>query len=255
MSEPATFSGEAGIEKRVEFRMPVRLYVEFGPNDFSSHGYIKNISKHGLSLCGKLNPNIHSSLIVAIHARSHPIAVAAGIRWQKEGCLLLPESKDDHFMELGLRLRNLPDRYLSLLEQTFNSFEERRAVPRLRKVQRVNFLSPHRTEACFSQDISPENMFLVTTDLLPHHSEVELDIQLEGCRDHVRVTGTVERGLTKEVAMDNYVNPGMAIRFKHFHDNSLQLLHGYLESFLPRPNMVPFFQNDSTHPQGPRLKQ
>jgi hypothetical protein len=211
------------------------VHLGFGKETSEHAGFGWNLSTSGIAISGKTIVDSADTVHLAVHSAAGPIPLVGTVRWKRTGNLFVPETSDDAFYEIGLTLEAAPNGYASLVQRIADAFRERRAAPRLKTRLSTVLAADSVKTLHYALELAANSVFVATRAMLAPHAAVQLEIVLGEDRRRLSVVAEVVRGVNKELARANNVNPGLALVFRRFLGDGEVALAEYLrarEAFL-----------------------
>jgi uncharacterized protein (TIGR02266 family) len=228
--------GDTGaiLGKRREKRLPRRFPVRYGVAEPRETGFIKNLSRSGVAVTGRVLFDPHIALKLLLQAPGLQVPLDGVVRWRTEELATRLGQGS-----MGVMFRDISDEYVRLLEQLIDQMGEHRREPRIDQELKVMFDEPRRLLDEYTQNISKGGIFVKTPEVLKENSLVQVKIVLLDRFEEVRVEGVVRFAMDAQRAQQLNAMAGMGVEFLDFASAAdRERFHAYIEELKVRYHLV-----------------
>ncbi len=214
-------------EMRRQRRLPWLNKVLFGPEVPSLSGSVKNLSLKGMCISADtlFDPDIKLKVLIPVQKKR--VMMEGRVCWSGNdlGVHDLGARKD-----LGLEILHRDGKYLNLIENVIEGFQEFAHSPGTRHVLRVAFPTQRDLAIEYEQNIRHGGMFVRTRNPPPINTVVALHLVLVDLLKVIHAEAKVVHVINTEMAELLHASPGVGVEFIRFHDGGQRAIRDYIAS-------------------------
>jgi len=211
-------------KRREKHRLQHREMAKFYDQGKEYVGVVLNVSEDGLFIQTRNLLPIRSPILVE-YGNKDSLSLDGKVVWRLQPSMI---SNFNFVGGMGIFLSNAPQKWLEIVSGIREQRGSRVGEKRYDMTHPVQYESHASFLTEYTENLSKGGMYLATPELLEPESTIQVELEIPGIPDPIKVTGKVVYRFSEKEAQEHGRPPGVGLQFIDTSDEAKNLLHQYI---------------------------